>query len=427
MKGPFTICFNDKPVSKPIKDEKRAALGYNMFEHFAEEHGMIDDEYIEKESLSLVDADGASFKPLPDPEWNGPHRLWEAYYNERITEVREEARGAGKFIDRTDAIDLLQTYSICPEGPDPELNIFMPVTYDKEKAVEMMNFMKYGMDPSVNLFYDDPFTDDRFPITPDKLSILDADENAVSEVPESDWANGEMSDRVKTLNMDGCQIGIYNNAMGPVINDKNRAVLAYSMLKAMQENDVMMNTSGDQIRLADADIKFFEGMDQKTDVVLDPELCGSEEERADAVRGHLYHMAESSVSKHEDMETELEALATAYEKGDLKTYGVCACDSEGKAVRFLPDVIDIDKAAEMQNFVKYGLDFYGTLSVKNDKGEDVAIGGDVRIVDSDGVLYEDRYDRDWAKGQMPESISNGGMDFSEAVGSIPENDDGMEL
>lgn len=196
MKGPFKVTLNDKPVTLPIEDDRRASLAYNILDSLSEEQATIDGQKIE--GLSVVSADGESFVPDPDPEWTATmDTAWDAMIEKIITKAAEN----GETISEQEARTQMRSYAVLHEQIDPETD-FMPVSYDKDKAMEMVNFLSYGMDPSVELCARgiDYETRDYYyvDITPDKLVLAGYSFGASHSVepvniePEPGWAEGQM-------------------------------------------------------------------------------------------------------------------------------------------------------------------------------------------------------------------------------------------
>lgn len=199
MKGPFKVYLNETPLTVDITDEKRAALAYNMLYAIGEENALINNEEYDETDLRVRSADGSVFEPPLDAEWYGFEKEESAYYNAMLDKLQNEAADAGETISREEAGARLSIYTVYPDGLTDE-DDFAPTTYDKDKAVEMANFLRYGLDPDITLtarhadmeYRDYDFVD----INADNLHIFDQYENRVEDVPDPEWAMGQMNPNV---------------------------------------------------------------------------------------------------------------------------------------------------------------------------------------------------------------------------------------
>lgn len=199
MKGPFKVYLNETPLTVDITDEKRAALAYNMLYAVGEENTLINNEDYDETDLRVHSADGEVFEPKLDAEWYGSEKESSAYYNAMLDKLMNEAAENGEAIDRDGAEERLSIYTVHPEGLDidNELDDFAPVTYDRDKAVEMVNFLRYGLDPGITLttrHADMEYRDyDFIEVNADSIHISDEEGNFVDIAPDPEWARGQMN------------------------------------------------------------------------------------------------------------------------------------------------------------------------------------------------------------------------------------------
>ena len=192
--GPFKVYLDDRALTLPIEDEKRAALAYNVLYAVGEENAAIDGTFIEDGELSVIGADGEAFTPPLDEEWYGDDAKFQAALLDKIMAAAEEL---DEPIDRAKAWDRVDNYTVIPKGLDIKSDDVVFVTQDFDKAVEISNFLKYGMDPSVTLslqHVDPEYRDvDMIDVTRDNLQIMNYDGAVFSDLPEPYWAKGEMN------------------------------------------------------------------------------------------------------------------------------------------------------------------------------------------------------------------------------------------
>lgn len=119
----------------------------------------------------------------------------------------------GEPVDWAEATERLSIYTVHPEGLDidNENDDFAPVTYDRDKAVEMANFLCYGLDPSVTLsarHADMEYRDyDFIDVTADSIRISDEKGNLVDIIPDPEWAKGQMNPNVITIKEEETEAG----------------------------------------------------------------------------------------------------------------------------------------------------------------------------------------------------------------------------
>lgn len=219
MKGPFRVYLNNKPVTVPIEDENRAAIAYNILVAIGEEGGQIDGKNIIShfgKGLHVVGTDGESIYPDDDPEWSNN----DTYYDAAVQKAIMQAAENGETIDHDEARNRTTAYTIIHEDTNLEAD-FMPATIDKNKAMEWMNFLKYGMDPSVKLEAKAVDLDDRdyyyVPVTGDKLQIQDFKGNTVEIESDPDWAKGQINPDV--IQIDGEQD--FEDAVAAISENQN--------------------------------------------------------------------------------------------------------------------------------------------------------------------------------------------------------------
>lgn len=214
----------------------------------------------------------------------------------------------------------------------------------------------------------------------------------------------------------GYQIYYSDTAISVPIADENRAALGYNLLSAIAENNTSFSIwpdtnqpfDKDQLRLMDAD-----GHD--VDVKPDPEWFGTEAENHQIREAVLDQYMEECASEGLDLDRAFEAKLQ-------DQYTICS-DDNGFRLRFAPYVWDLDKVQEMQNFLRYGLDSSVNLSIENKCGTRKIISSDqTYIINRDGDVYCDRYNKNWAVEQMPQLQT-----LSEAVASLQTMDPGLSF
>lgn len=238
MKGPFKIYLNDTPVTRPIEDEKRAGLAYNVLYTIGETRATINDKVIDVDKLSIMDANGESFVADLDPEWYESYKTQikdSNYHDTVIKHVIEEAAKNGEIIDPRDAEMQMTCYIVQPadEHYDDETDNFLPITWDKNKAIEMFNFLKYGMDPSVELAFlhrdVEPIDRGWFSVSADELQLIDLDNNVITDVSEPDWIKGKISPDIIGINdEDNFAATVADDFVASVANDFTAAIAEIS-------------------------------------------------------------------------------------------------------------------------------------------------------------------------------------------------------
>lgn len=196
MKGPFKVYLNETPLTVDITDEKRAALAYNVLYAVGEENVLINNEEYDETDLRVHSADGSIFEPQFDAEWYGYEEENSAYYNAMLDKLQNEASKSGKTISREEAGERLSIYTVYPDGLT-DADDFAPSTYDKDKAVEMANFLRYGLNPDITLtarhldleYRDYDFVD----VNDAVMRISDEKDNFIDIALDPEWAKGQMN------------------------------------------------------------------------------------------------------------------------------------------------------------------------------------------------------------------------------------------
>lgn len=195
MKGPFKVFLQGKPLTVGITDENRAALAYSMLYAAGEEYSLIDGQEYDPKNLTVLDGKGNAFKPELDSEWYGNASL---YFDQTLDNLMKKAADNGESVSYIEAYQRMTSYSVIPKGLNAYIDgdAFIPATCSKDKAMEMANFLQYGLDPGITLramHYNVEFEDyEAVPVTPDAITIIDGHGQNVDIVSDPEWAWGQM-------------------------------------------------------------------------------------------------------------------------------------------------------------------------------------------------------------------------------------------
>lgn len=168
-------------------------------------------------------------------------------------------------------------------------------------------------------------------------------------------------------------------ALSVDIADNDRQALAYSMLYHMMENGAAITAKGKTIPAEKERLWLLEQDGDRKEYIkphLDPEWFGANGDQFER-DGHLYSTA--------------------------------CMTNDYVLVKFMPMTVSYDKANEMNNFMLQGLDPGVSISYLQD-GEMKQVVKDGRpihegMVDENGSLVTERYERDWVNGKASEIIT----------------------
>lgn len=181
MKKPVRVCFDGRPLTVDIMDERKAVLAYNMLYSMAEDGVKFtvngSSAKVSVDNLAVIDSSGEQIYPSLDPEW------WASF-----DEPQEFYTSLAKQKENGDP-----QYSVTCKQEGNLLN-FLPKTYDVSKAMDMYNFMQYGLDPSVSVAvqtWDRDWEDYYFEtLRRENMHITDQDGKRLNEVRDPEWAIG---------------------------------------------------------------------------------------------------------------------------------------------------------------------------------------------------------------------------------------------
>lgn len=195
------------------------------------------------------------------------------------------------------------------------------------------------------------------------------------------------------------------------IADPGRANLAYSMLAVMAETDVQANIRGERISLDAYGLSIRDENGKPVEAELDREWFGTDEENRQCKEAALEKQIQAGI---ESGMLDSGRQSRKFEEALQEPYSVCSYDENRNVVSFAPETWDIDKAADMQNFMVYGLHPDVTLCVEQD-GKLVGIQGNICIINSDHDVLCDQLNKAWAH-------EDGKADFAAAVEQLSEDD-----
>lgn len=204
-KGPYTIYYGEIPLSVPITDRRRAELGFRTIKAMnratdERRQLMLDTDAgavaIDNDSLRIMDAEGRTYSPNPDLEWEGSRE------EQRAFESKEYGRLASLYPGRSEkeialSIDPPQLCYI--EGNKYDTIVFLaPETCSYDKATEMQNFLRYGMAEGVR-FERSLGSGTTISIGPENICVLDLDLDPIDLDDEPEWAKGQINQNVAFL------------------------------------------------------------------------------------------------------------------------------------------------------------------------------------------------------------------------------------
>lgn len=156
----YQICQGDVPISLPIIDKKRAALGYNMLYAMTTDKVECENFEIEtngermpldRDQLWVKGPDGKAVDIEFDKEWFGQEEDALEVKNAILDKYAEEAALDGEDFDRGFEESMMDQYSVCCYDDEHCSVWYAPFTWDMSKAEEMQNFMEYGLHPDISL------------------------------------------------------------------------------------------------------------------------------------------------------------------------------------------------------------------------------------------------------------------------------------
>lgn len=202
MSKGYQIYYDDKPITVPIVDEKRAALGYNLLNAMAQSRSIVlgddKDVLMDERKLRMADENGRNVGVKPDPEWFGTEEENQQIKDAVLDQYMEAAAFDGVKLDREFEAELQEPYLICSYNDDHISVRFSPEVWDIDKAGEMQNFMRYGLDPSVQLSMKTELFDVKSldAITADHTYIINMDGDVYQDAYNENWAAEKMPETV---------------------------------------------------------------------------------------------------------------------------------------------------------------------------------------------------------------------------------------
>lgn len=196
-KGPYTICYGEWEVSVPIADMRRAELGFHVLEQAAKRELSLDTGdgpvLMDRDGLSIIDADGRSFRPDPDLEWEGSRTQREAF------DARECERLAAQYPGRSMQEIYLSIDPLEAGYRSVDSGMFLaPETCSYDKAAEIQNFFRHGMADDVQLVREQEGKPVLL-IDPKMVEMLDGDSHPVELDDDPEWARGQIHQNVAFL------------------------------------------------------------------------------------------------------------------------------------------------------------------------------------------------------------------------------------
>lgn len=192
----YQICQGDVPISLPIIDEKRAALGYNMLHAMTTDKVECDQFEIEtngermpldRDQLWVKGPNGEAVNVEFDKEWFGQEEDALAVKNAILDRYAEEAALDGEDFNREYEESMMDQYSVCCFDDTDNIGVYYaPFTWDMSKAEEMQNFMEYGWNPDVSMTCVNDLGD-RMSVKADDTSIVCDDGDVYMPQYDNKW------------------------------------------------------------------------------------------------------------------------------------------------------------------------------------------------------------------------------------------------
>lgn len=147
--------INDKtPITKPIADEDKAQLAFNMLYSMGDSGCIMTvdgrREKLMPDALSIMDDEGNTIGRRMDHEWylGGEEAAKEAGIEAIMKAYKEE----GADLQRETAEEMVEQYTALSYDDDRMRQWFLPKTYDYDKAKDMATIARFGMDDSIELY-----------------------------------------------------------------------------------------------------------------------------------------------------------------------------------------------------------------------------------------------------------------------------------
>lgn len=182
------------PLTVPIHDEKRAIFAHNVLYAMADKGVEFSARFnleVIKEHFCIYDSDGHTFQPYLDSEWDGSKEKNLAV-RESVLEAnakRSEAKGIefDKYFERK----LMDQYTVIGHSPENEQALspvwFAPETWDFDKASEIANFIRFGLNPDITCY----LKNDRGDVNtflPLGVSVCNMDGDVYVDTKKPNWA-----------------------------------------------------------------------------------------------------------------------------------------------------------------------------------------------------------------------------------------------
>lgn len=148
---------NKTPVTKPIADEEKAQLAFNMLYSMGDSGCVMTvdgrREKLLPDALSIMDDNGNTINTRMDHEWylGGEEVAKEAGIEATIKEAKEN----GEDLDRNMAEYLTDKYTALTNDDDMVRTWFLPKTWSYDKAQDMAAIAHYGIADNVEFFMAD--------------------------------------------------------------------------------------------------------------------------------------------------------------------------------------------------------------------------------------------------------------------------------
>lgn len=192
-------------------------------------------------------------------------------------------------------------------------------------------------------------------------------------------------------NMRDFQIYFGERPVTVPITDFKRVSLGYNMLHAMADKNINIRIDGQEsvIDMNQLHVIYVSGAE--VEIEPDAEWFGTDEDNRRIKNTACEKILEEAVLNGEDVDP-----VTFAELQDSYTIGFH--DEDCNTVWFAPFVWDDVKAAEMQNFMRYGIADNVTFSMADDSGKKIVIMPNVmNIMSPDGCIYMNAYNNRWAE------------------------------
>lgn len=145
---------NKTPVTKPIADEEKAQLAFNMLYSMGDSGCIVSvdgcQEKLLPDSLSIADEGGNTIDRHMDHEWylGGKEAAREAGIEALIKAYKED----GTDLWRETAEEIVEQYTALSYDDNKMRQWFLPKTYSYNKAENMAAIVKFGMADNVEFY-----------------------------------------------------------------------------------------------------------------------------------------------------------------------------------------------------------------------------------------------------------------------------------